>query len=78
MTNHQILWLQIPIYNAFLMQQSKRNDNLCDVELCRFLIKPGNFPQQVKQFPTPDVLHDKMNSLLILKHMIHLTQEWTI
>ena len=60
------------------MQKSYSNCNLCYVKLNLSLWKPRSVVQMRQQISTPHEVHDKENSVFVLKAVEHLDQKGVI
>ena len=73
-----ILWFQVSIDDALLMKMGQSEGNLGREELCLVLWEHAHFDQVTEQFTTLHELHQEVDTILVLEHILHVHEEWVI
>ena len=78
MVKQHVLWFQITIDNAVLMEAAQCLDQLCCVETSSPLAKLLVLAQMIEKLSTIEEVHDKVQLCWGLERILQLNDEWTI
>lgn len=77
-SQQNIIWLDVSMHDMLRMQKSYGNCNLRDVKLNLSLWETRSVVQMRQQISTPHEVHDKENSVFVLKAEEHFDHKGVI
>lgn len=76
--DHNVFRLDVSVDNFAFVQLSDRTHHTADLELAFLLIEQADFAYDVEQLLPPDLLEQKLHSLLVLECLYQLHDEGVV